>query len=195
MISTISMMANVSIARSRARAALAVIGKQSYDSVRSSLSPRAAQPAQQVPPDEPVGWLQSPQRLVLGLIVASFVGRLLLAHYTGLGIDESYEASVARPLSLSYFDHPPLSFWIVGITAALTGGANAALLRLPFLLLFAGTTWMMYRLGARLFSERAGAIAAVILNVTPVLSVSAGGWVLPDGPLIFWMLASALCLE
>ena len=68
-------------------------------------------------------------------------------------------------------------------------------MRLPFILLFAGTTWMMYRLTARLFGERAGAIAALILNVSPVLSLSTGSWVLPDGPLMFWMLASALCLE
>ncbi len=119
----------------------------------------------------------------------------MLASTIGLGVDESYQAAVSRPLSLSYFDHPPLSFWMPGIVESLTGGMHGVLLRLPFILLFAGTTWMMYRLTSRLFGERAGAIAALILNITPVLSVSAGGWVLPDGPLLFWMLASALCLE
>ncbi|HEY2898243.1 MAG TPA: glycosyltransferase family 39 protein, partial [Gemmatimonadaceae bacterium] len=144
---------------------------------------------------ESSAWSQSPRDYVLLIIIASLIGRVILAATIGLGVDESYQVSVSRPLSLSYFEHPPLAFWIPGIVASITGSTNAVLLRLPFILLFAGTTWMMYRLTARLFGARAGAIAALILNITPVLSVSTGGWVLPDGPLMFWMLASALCLE
>ena len=144
---------------------------------------------------EPSVWSRSPRDYVILIILATLIGRLVLAATIGLGVDESYQVSVSRPLSLSYFEHPPLAFWIPGIVASITGSTNAILVRLPFILLFAGTTWMMYRLTSRLFGERAGAIAALILNVTPVLSVSTGGWVLPDGPLMFWMLASALCLE
>ena len=144
---------------------------------------------------EPSAWSRSPGDYVILIILATLIGRLVLAATIGLGVDESYQVSVSRPLSLSYFEHPPLAFWIPGIVASLTGSTNAILVRLPFILLFAGTTWMMYRLTSRLFGERAGAIAALILNITPVLSVSTGGWVLPDGPLMFWMLASALCLE
>jgi 4-amino-4-deoxy-L-arabinose transferase-like glycosyltransferase len=145
--------------------------------------------------NEPSGWKRSPRDYVLLIILASLIGRVILAGTIGLGVDESYQVSVSRPLSLSYFEHPPLAFWIPGIVASIGGSSSAVLLRLPFILLFAGTTWMMYRLTSRLFGERAGAIAALILNITPVLSVSTGGWVLPDGPLMFWMLACALCLE
>ena len=144
---------------------------------------------------ESPAWSRSPRDYVFLIILATLIGRLVLAATLGLGVDESYQVSVSRPLSLSYFEHPPLAFWIPGIVASLTGSTNALLVRLPFILLFAGTTWMMYRLTSRLFGERAGAIAALVLNITPVLSVSTGGWVLPDGPLMFWMLASALCLE
>jgi hypothetical protein len=144
---------------------------------------------------EPSAWGRSPRDYVLLIILATLIGRVILAATIGLGVDESYQVSVSRPLSLSYFEHPPLAFWIPGIVASITGSTSALLVRLPFILLFAGTTWMMYRLTSRLFGERAGAIAALILNITPVLSVSTGGWVLPDGPLMFWMLASALCLE
>jgi hypothetical protein len=140
-------------------------------------------------------WMRSPRALVLGIIIAGVVGRLVLAQAVGLGVDESYAVSVSRPLSLSYFEHPPLSFWIPGVIGALAGTENRLLLRLPFILAFAGTTWMMYRLGARLFGERAGAIAALILNVAPVFSLTTGSWILPDGPLMFWMLAATLCLE
>ncbi|HLB08053.1 MAG TPA: glycosyltransferase family 39 protein, partial [Gemmatimonadaceae bacterium] len=147
------------------------------------------------PAADPARWIRSPRDRVLVLILVTLIGRLILALTIGLGVDESYQVTVSRPLSLSYFEHPPLAFWIPGVIGVLTGSMNGALMRLPFILLFAGTTWMMYRLTARLFGERAGAIAALILNVSPVLSLSTGSWVLPDGPLMFWMLASALCLE
>jgi len=140
-------------------------------------------------------WLRSTEALVLCLIVAGIAVRLILARAIGLGVDESYQVSVSWPFSLSYFEHPPLAFWIPGAVRALTGEEQRVLLRLPFILLFGGTTWMMYSLGKRLFGARAGAIAALILNVTPVFSLSAGSWILPDGPLMFWMLATALCLE
>ncbi len=132
---------------------------------------------------------------VLLLVGVGIALRLVLAASIGLGVDESYEVVVSRGLSLSYFDHPPISFWIPGVLAKLTHTENRVLMRLPFILLFAGTTWLMYRLTARLWGERAGLYAALLLNVSLVFSVSTGGWVLPDGPLMFFMLAAALCLE
>ena len=148
--------------------------------------------------DERVGQLDSgrirAETIVLLVIASGTALRLLLAATIGMSVDESYAVSVARRLDLAYFDHSPLSFWIPGITARLLHTENAVVMRLPFILLFAGTTWLMFRLGARLFDRRAGAYAALALNVAPVFSVSDGGWVLPDGPLIFFMLAAALCL-
>jgi 4-amino-4-deoxy-L-arabinose transferase-like glycosyltransferase len=134
------------------------------------------------------------RRTVLLLIAVTLLLRVLFAAALGLGIDESYVAAVSRSLSLSYFDHPPLQFWIVRATALLTGHEDAVVLRLPFILLFAGTTWLMYRLTARCFGESAGAYAAIALNLSAVFSVTSGGWVLPDGPLMFFMLAAATVL-
>jgi hypothetical protein len=45
-----------------------------------------------------------------------------------------------------------------------------------------------------LFGERAGWYGAVALSLVPVLSVSAGGWILPDGPLLFGESLAALAL-
>ena len=120
--------------------------------------------------------------------------RLLLAAVLGLGVDESYEVVLSRVPSLGYFDHPPLSFWIPRVVAGLTASENRVLLRLPFVLLFAATTILMYRLTARLYGERAGFLAALLLNLTPVFSVSTAGWILPDGPLVCAIVAAALCL-
>jgi 4-amino-4-deoxy-L-arabinose transferase-like glycosyltransferase len=120
--------------------------------------------------------------------------RVVLAGSIGLGVDESYAAAMSRSLSLSYFDHPPLHFWLIWLTAHITGSENGLVLRLPFILLFAGSTWMMYRLGERLFSEWTGFYAALLFNISAVFSLSTGSWLLPDGPLMFFMLAATLVI-
>ena len=67
-------------------------------------------------------------------------------------------------------------------------------MRLPFIALFALSTWLMYRLGTAIADARAGLWAAVLLNLSPVFGVTTGTWVLPDGPLDCALLGAALCL-
>jgi 4-amino-4-deoxy-L-arabinose transferase-like glycosyltransferase len=129
-------------------------------------------------------------QLVLWLILATGVLRLVTASAMGLGMDESYTTAISRDLHLSYFDHPPLHQWIAHAAGEAFGYGRWV--RLPFVALFAGSTWLMYRLGARLFGEAAGAWAALALNLTAFFGVAAGTWVLPDGPLIFFELGAAL---
>jgi 4-amino-4-deoxy-L-arabinose transferase-like glycosyltransferase len=131
-------------------------------------------------------------RLVLWLILATAAARLVTMAAMGLGMDESYTTAISRDLHLSYFDHPPLHQWIAHAAGEAFGYGRWV--RLPFIALFAGSTWLMYRLGARLFGETAGAWAALTLNLSAFFSVAAGQWVLPDGPLVFFELAAVLCL-
>ena len=128
--------------------------------------------------------------VVLAVIAIGAIARFLLAATVGLGVDESYAVAVARHVSLSYFDHPPLHFWMAGAAAKLAGSEMAEVVRLPFVLCFAGTTWFMYRIGRRLFGEHAAMLGIVALNVSAVFSLSTGGWVLPDGPLMLFMAAA-----
>jgi 4-amino-4-deoxy-L-arabinose transferase and related glycosyltransferases of PMT family len=132
----------------------------------------------------------SPVQAVTCLIVAGTLLRLILAGAIGLGVDETYAASMARNLSLSYFDHPPLHFWLIWLTAHITGSESPFVLRLPFIALFGGATWLMFRLGERLFGSWAGFWAAAALNLSAVFSLSTGSWLLPDGPLVFCLLAA-----
>lgn len=141
-------------------------------------------------PDRSTEW-----RRIAVLIGIATVGRLILGAALGLGVDESYAVAVARPLSLSYYDHPPLVFWIAGLTGSLTHSALGVVLRAPFILLFATTSWVMYRLTTRFFGPRAGWYAVVALTITPVFSLSDGGWILPDGPLLLGMSLTVLCLS
>ena len=132
-----------------------------------------------------------PSHAVLTIILAGTLVRLILAATTGLGIDESYMAGAARTLALGYFDHPPLHVWIAWAAERSLGEAPIAV-RLPFILLFAGSTWLMFRLTARLFGERAGLWATLTLTLAPVFSLADGIWLLPDGPAVFFLLAAAV---
>lgn len=135
--------------------------------------------------------LLNERRILLILIVVTTVMRIGIASVGGFGPDEAYMVSNARIFALSYVDHPPMHLWLVGGWARLIGSEDTLLLRLPFIALFAGSTWLMYRLTADLFNARAGLWAAVLLNLAPVFALAHGTWVLPDGPLLFFMLAAA----
>ena len=114
--------------------------------------------------------------------------------WLGLGIDESYMVAAGRTLRLGYFDHPPAAWWLSSGIAQLTGSETAIVVRLPFIALFAVSTWLMAQLTAALFTPRAGLLAAIAFNLAPLFGLTTGGWVLPDGPMIFALLAAGLCL-
>lgn len=116
-----------------------------------------------------------------------------MAKAVGLGFGESYHFSCALRPSLSYFDHPPLSLWL-GTLALRLGGVDGVALRLPFVLLFAGTTWLTFSLGRTLFTARAGWLAALVLNLSAVFTISVGMFLQSDGPLMFFWLACTACL-
>jgi 4-amino-4-deoxy-L-arabinose transferase-like glycosyltransferase len=139
-----------------------------------------------------MGWAPDAEkdRVALAIIAGFFVARLVFAFSLGLGIDESYTLAIARLLSLSYFDHPPLHQWIVHFTA-LAAGENVVA-RLPFIAMFSATGWISYRLTCELFGPRAAVIGLFALNVTPFFFASAGTWIVPDGPLLLALAIAAL---
>jgi 4-amino-4-deoxy-L-arabinose transferase-like glycosyltransferase len=128
-------------------------------------------------------------RRAAAIILAFLAARLVLAFLLGLGVDESYAEAIARTLSLSYFDHPPLHQWMAHFVALAVG--EGAPVRLPFILMFAATGWIYYRLTRDLFGPMAATVALFAMNVTPFFFGPAGSWVLPDGPLIFGLAVAA----
>jgi 4-amino-4-deoxy-L-arabinose transferase-like glycosyltransferase len=130
---------------------------------------------------------------VLWLIGLTALVRLALAAALGLSVDESYTVAISRHFALSYFDHPPLHVWLVGLAARLSGSERGLLLRLPDICLFAGSTWLMFRLTALPYGERAGFWAALAFNLAPLFTLNAAGGILPDGPLVLFALLAVLC--
>jgi hypothetical protein len=123
------------------------------------------------------------------MLVATIL-RLVLAACMGPGNDEAYHYLLAVNPDLSYHDHPPMLAWIESAGLGAVGfHASAFALRVGFVVLFAGSTWLMARMTARQFGPAAGWIAAFALSATGYYGVAAATFALPDGPLVFfWLL-------
>src|ERR1700761_6140445 len=138
---------------------------------------------------------QNAAKYTLVLIIVTFFIRLLIAAYTGLGNGESYYFRGALHLDLSYFDQPPLFFWLGAFSIKIFGLTNFGL-RFPTVVLFAGTSWLLFIITRRLFNARAGFWAVVIMNLSAVFTVAVAIWYQPDGPLMFfWLLSCWFIIE
>src|SRR5262249_12666482 len=137
----------------------------------------------------------SPEHAVLLLIAASGLARLVVGWGNGLCFGESYYFACAMHPSLSYFDHPPLSMLLGTVNVLATGEVGRLVLRGPYIALFAGTTWLPFVLGRRLFGAWAGFYAAFLLNLAPIFTLSVAVYFQPEGPLMFFSLACVWCLS
>jgi 4-amino-4-deoxy-L-arabinose transferase-like glycosyltransferase len=136
----------------------------------------------------------APARLAVWIIVLATCFRLILAMGMGLGIDESYMVAASHQFALSYFDHPFVSWWLELAIRRVTGLQTPLIVRLPFIATFAGTSWLIYRLTDLLYGARAGLWALIALTISPVFSLAFGTWVLPDGPLDFFLIAAVFAM-
>ncbi len=134
-----------------------------------------------------------PTVLVWLLILVTFVLRIIVASTTGLGIGESYYFRGAVDLQLSYFDQPPLFFWISGLFVKFLGLNNFAL-RISAVLFFGGTTLLTFLSAKKLFNEWAAFWAALILNMSFVFTLPVAVWYQPDAPLMFFGMLSVYIL-
>jgi len=105
----------------------------------------------------------------LPLLAGLMVLRLITAGSAGLVPDETYYWLWAQHPAFGYYDHPPMVAWWIG---AFTAFSHAALLvRLPFVLSFAGLSWLIYDTGKTLFSEAVARRALLWLNACLLLSI------------------------
>jgi membrane-associated phospholipid phosphatase len=152
------------------------------------------------PPSVPramsAGWPRSPTAIAWTAIGAGTLLRVLVGVWLPLGIDEAYEVGACQSVTLSGFDHPPLVYLLTraGLALCGSGPVEPIWIRLPFILLFAFTTWMAWRTARLLFSPEAGAWTAVLLNLSALFAVALGGWALPDGPLLAALMVMAWAL-
>jgi 4-amino-4-deoxy-L-arabinose transferase-like glycosyltransferase len=135
-------------------------------------------------------------KLVVWLIALTALWRVWAGAMVGFGIGEAYYLASARELHLSYFDQPPLFLWVLWFTNLITPGEAPVLLRLPFILMFSLSTWVIFQMGRRIQSARAGWIAALLFNISLLFQISIGGWAQPEAPLmLFWLLTVWFLLD
>ncbi len=122
--------------------------------------------------------------ILLGLITVAQL--VFAASYPPLD-DEAYYWTWARHLEWGYPDHPPMIAYVIRATTALAGDTPLGI-RMGPALLGLGTALLLWDLIRRMFSNVAGATAAIWYQLIPVFSLSAA-FAAPDAPLgLFWIL-------
>jgi hypothetical protein len=122
------------------------------------------------------------------LIAAFTLLRLAVAWFFPATIDEAYAIAVSRAWSLSYFDHPPLGFTLARVMEWIAGSESVFLVRVPFILTGTLSAWLVYDITRIAFDRAAGFWAVAWYCVAPFFFISAGHFVVPDGPLNLFLL-------
>jgi hypothetical protein len=145
--------------------------------------------------DSPVKWL-TPARcrwLLAVLLIVDFSGQLYyLIHNCPIDLsgDEAQYWDWSRQLGLSYYSKGPLIAYIIRASCALFGN-NMPAVRMPALLLGAGTSVITYLLTHRLFHSERLALGAVLLNHLVPLFIAGSLLITIDSPFFFcWGLAT-----
>lgn len=88
-----------------------------------------------------------------------------------------------------YAEKPPLSFWLINLSAFIVGGNNALANRLPSALAGLIVIFVIFFLGEKLFGIRAGFLSAMVLG-TCILFPQLSRWVMLDSLFtLFFLLA------
>ncbi len=125
------------------------------------------------------------------MLIGGFLAvRLVIAAILPAIIDEAYGICASRGWAISYFDHPPVCFTIAGLMAWVSGTENIFLLRLPFVLAGAASGWLIYDITRLAYGSTAGLWALAWYSIAPFFLISAGHFVVPDGPLDLFLLAT-----
>ncbi|MBS0531308.1 MAG: glycosyltransferase family 39 protein [Proteobacteria bacterium] len=146
------------------------------------------------PVSDSIGHRLTPAQAVVAIIVVGAALRLLATSQLGIEDDGIYSVVVSRKLSWAYFDHPPLHYWLIRLSALLFGTDSPFAVHFPFIVLNAASVWLLFRITAFAFGERAGLWAAAAFSIGGIFSVAFGFFVVPDGPLYFCSLLAVRLL-
>ena len=129
-------------------------------------------------------------RLALGWIGAITLFRLWFAPHLDLVGDEAHYWECGRELDWNHYGKGPGAAFVIWVFTTLLGDHVWAL-RLPAVLLSAGTGWMIFVLGRKLYSERVGLVAVVAASAMPLFAI--GSILMTIDPLsVFFWVAAAL---
>ncbi|GAB4347817.1 MAG: hypothetical protein Kow0026_01730 [Oricola sp.] len=140
-------------------------------------------------PSTPPGAMRDAPPFGIATLIALFLAvHVVTAWLMPLNVDESYAVAVSRQPSLAFFDHPLLAFSLARWSAEIFSSEAKIFVRLPYVLLGAATTWLLWSITRRLSSPRAALWAAAWFSIAPYFCIAANQFIGPDGPLGFFLL-------
>lgn len=108
--------------------------------------------------------------------------------------EEAYHWLYAKHPALSYYDHPPMVAWLIGLGTALFGDSALGIRFFPWLCSI-GTSAAASRTARRLYGPEAASWTALLLALQPA-TFFASSFGFPDaGMLFFWSLGLAFVVE
>jgi 4-amino-4-deoxy-L-arabinose transferase-like glycosyltransferase len=130
------------------------------------------------------------KKTVIVLIAIATVVRLFFASQVELGNDEVYYWTYALYPDWSHFDHPPMVGLLAQVFSLNLFLTDDFFLRLGSIVLSAGSTWIIFRIGSKIKNTRTGLYVAFLFTGSIYCSIISGFALSPDAPLVFfWLLA------
>lgn len=127
------------------------------------------------------------------LLIVSAVIRGFLAAFIEFGNDEVYYWTYALYPDWSHFDHPGMVGWMMQIFSLNLLFDSEFTLRLSSVIFMTIDTYLIYRIGCEIKNRLAGFYAALLYTSSIYVFVITGVFIMPDTPLIIFMLLSILC--
>ena len=129
----------------------------------------------------------------LWVATIAMVALLTLLRFSLCGIlellpEEAYYWTYSKHPALGYFDHPPMVAWIVAVGTTLFGD-TALGVRFMTIVLWIASAGLLFLTGRTWFGQRTALLATLFFTLLPIY-VGTGMIVTPDGPLLFFWLAT-----
>lgn len=129
---------------------------------------------------------------IVMVLVVAFIAHSTVALIPPLNGDEATFWEWSRHLALGYYDHPPLTAWLVALATNLFGIYKYTV-RLPAILLHLATIVLIYRLSWEILATKRSAVFAAMLYAVLPISLVMGTAMTTDAALIFFFAAAVYC--
>ena len=124
------------------------------------------------------------------LIGIAVIVKIALSFLLELGNDEVYYYTYAVQPDWNHFDHPPMVGWLIQLSTLNLNWVSTLSMRLGSILAAAISTWIIFRTGTLMHTERAGWVAALLYTCSIYTSIIAGLFIMPDSPQLLFFTGS-----
>ena len=131
---------------------------------------------------------QNINKILIWLLALSAIIRGVLAAWLEFGNDEVYYWTYALYPDWSHFDHPPMVGWVIQLFSLNLLLDSEFFIRLASVVFMTANTYIVFRIGKDLKDARTGLYAALLYTASIYAFVITGIFIMPDTPLMLFML-------